>query len=35
MSKKTGKGKSILSCLQMEAFGANINDQLQSFPGGK
>jgi hypothetical protein len=21
-----GKGKSILSCLQMEAFGANIND---------
>jgi hypothetical protein len=22
-----GKGKSILSCIQMEAFGADINDQ--------
>jgi hypothetical protein len=30
-----GKGKSILSCLQMEAFGADINDSSRMLPGGK
>jgi uncharacterized membrane-anchored protein len=30
-----GKGKSILSCLQMEAFGADINDRSRLLPGGK
>jgi hypothetical protein len=30
-----GKGKSILSCLQMEAHGADINDRSQLLPGGK
>jgi hypothetical protein len=30
-----GKGKCILSCLQMEAYGANINDRSRSLPGGK
>ena len=31
-----GKGKSILlSCLQMEAFGAAINDRSRLLPGGK
>jgi hypothetical protein len=30
-----GKGKSILSCLQMEAHGADINDRLKLLPGGK
>jgi hypothetical protein len=30
-----GKGKSILSCLQMEAYGADINDRPRSLPGGK
>jgi hypothetical protein len=30
-----GKGKSILSCLQMEAYGADINDRSSSLPGGK
>jgi hypothetical protein len=30
-----GKGKSILSCLQMEAYGADINDRYCSLPGGK
>jgi hypothetical protein len=30
-----GKGKSILSCLQMEAYGADINDKPRSLPGGK
>jgi hypothetical protein len=30
-----GKGKSILSCIQMEAFGADSNDQSQLLPGGK
>ena len=30
-----GKGKSILSCLQMEAFGADINDRPRSLSGGK
>jgi hypothetical protein len=29
------KGKSILSCLQMEAYGADINDRSCSLPGGK
>jgi hypothetical protein len=29
------KGKSILSCLQMEAFGADINDRPRSLSGGK
>jgi hypothetical protein len=29
------KGKSILSCLQMEAHGANINDRSRLLPGGK
>jgi hypothetical protein len=28
-----GKGKSILSCLQMEARGADINDRLKLLPG--
>jgi hypothetical protein len=30
-----GKGKSILSCLQMEAYGADINDRSCSLPGGQ
>jgi hypothetical protein len=30
-----GKGKSILSCLQMEAFGADINDRSRLLPSGK
>jgi hypothetical protein len=30
-----GKGKSILSCLQMEAYGADINNRPRSLPGGK
>jgi hypothetical protein len=30
-----GKGKSILSCLQMEAHGADINDRSRLLPGGK
>ena len=30
-----GKGKSILSCLQMEAYGADINDRSRMLPGGK
>jgi hypothetical protein len=30
-----GKGKSVLSCLQMEAFGADINDCLCLLPSGK
>ena len=30
-----GKGKSILSCLQMEAFGADINNFSRLLPGGK
>jgi hypothetical protein len=30
-----GKGKSILSCLQIEAYGANINDRSRLLPGGK
>jgi hypothetical protein len=30
-----GKGKSILSCLQMEAFGADINDRSRLLPGGQ
>ena len=30
-----GKGKSILSCLQMEAYGAAINDRSRLLPGGK
>jgi replicative superfamily II helicase len=30
-----GKVKSILSCLQMEAYGADINDRSCSIPGGK
>jgi hypothetical protein len=30
-----GKGKRILSCLQMEAHGADINDRSQLLPGGK
>jgi hypothetical protein len=30
-----GKRQSILSFIQMEAFGADINDQSQSIPGGK
>jgi hypothetical protein len=29
-----GKGKSILLCIQMEAFGADINDRSHSLPGG-
>jgi hypothetical protein len=29
-----GKGKSILTCLQMEAFGADINDCSRMIPGG-
>jgi hypothetical protein len=29
------KGKSILSCLQMESFGADINDRSSNLPGGK
>jgi hypothetical protein len=30
-----GKGMSILSCIQMEAHGADINDHLKLLPGGK
>jgi hypothetical protein len=30
-----GKGKSILSCLQMEAHGAEINNRSRLLPGGK
>ena len=30
-----GKGKSILSRLQMEAYGADINDRPRTLPGGK
>ena len=30
-----GKGKSILSCLQMEAHGADINDRSRLLAGGK
>jgi hypothetical protein len=30
-----GKGKSILSCLQMEAHGADINDRSKLLPGGR
>jgi hypothetical protein len=30
-----GKGIGILSCLQMEAHGADINDQSRHLPGGK
>ena len=30
-----GKGKSILSCIQMESFGADINDRSRLLPGGK
>jgi hypothetical protein len=30
-----GTGKSILSCLQMEAYGADINDWPRYLPGGK
>ena len=30
-----GKGKSILSCLQMEHYGAEINDKSLRLPGGK
>ena len=30
-----GKGHSILSCIQMEAFGAKINDHSRTLPGGK
>jgi len=30
-----GKGKSILSCLQMEAYGADINDRPTTISGGK
>jgi hypothetical protein len=29
-----GKGKRILSCLQMEAYGADINDRSHLLPGG-
>jgi hypothetical protein len=30
-----GKGKSILSCLQMAGYGADINDRSRLLPGGK
>jgi hypothetical protein len=30
-----GKGKSILSCLQMEAYGSDINNHLRLLPNGK
>jgi hypothetical protein len=30
-----GKGKIYLLCLQLEAFGADINDRTRSLPGGK
>jgi hypothetical protein len=30
-----GKGKSILSCIQMESHGADINEKLRLLPGGK
>jgi hypothetical protein len=30
-----GKGKSMMSCLQMEAHGADINDRSRLVPGGK
>jgi hypothetical protein len=30
-----GKGKSILSCLQMDAHGADINDHSELLPEGK
>jgi hypothetical protein len=30
-----GKGKSILSCLQMEAHGVDINERSKLLPGGK
>jgi threonine dehydrogenase-like Zn-dependent dehydrogenase len=30
-----GKCKSILSCLQMEAHGSDINDRSRHLPGGK
>ena len=30
-----GKGKSILSCIQMEHYGAHINDRSSLLPGGK
>ena len=30
-----GKGKSILSCIQMEHFGADINDKSLRLPNGK
>jgi hypothetical protein len=30
-----GKGKSILSCLQMEHYGSEINDKSLRLPGGK
>ena len=30
-----GKGKSILSCIQMEHYGADINDKSRRLPGGK
>jgi hypothetical protein len=30
-----GKGKSILSCIQMEVFGADINDRPCLIPGGE
>jgi hypothetical protein len=29
-----GKGKSFISCLKMEAYGADINNQPCSLPGG-
>jgi hypothetical protein len=30
-----GKGKSMLSCIQMEHYGAEINDKPLRVPGGK
>ena len=30
-----GKGDSIQSCIQIEAWGANVNNKSKSFPDGK
>jgi hypothetical protein len=30
-----GKGKSILSCVQLEHYGADINEKSLRLPGGK
>jgi hypothetical protein len=35
MALLAGKSKSILSCLQMEAHGEDINDCSHLLPGGK